>query len=185
MKSTWMWMSILAVAACGGGNKPAAQPKDPEPMANETESKPAPEPEPEAAPPPPPPKKWHAAAELTPVKGSRIKPATVTFEQEEGGETSVSNTGWFDGLKAGKYHLVVHASADCGNNATKAGRVMVGSDMPFTNAKGATSLEVDKTAALALDGDSTIIGHSLVLHDDKKGKIGKPLACGPIAVVNE
>jgi glucose/arabinose dehydrogenase len=188
MKHTIL-ISILAVAACGGGGKKAepTEPKEPEAAdpAPKAESKPAPDPEPAPPPAPPPPKSWKAQAELAPVKGAKIKAATVTFAQEEGGQVTVASTGWFEGIKAGKYHLVVHESADCGTNAAKAGKAMASGDVPFAAAKGADSLDVGKVATLQLDGDTTIIGHSLVLTDDKKGKPGKALACGPIAVVNE
>src|SRR3954469_23430216 len=109
MKHTTILLSILAIAACGG-NKPASeQPKPPDPdsvpdPAPTPQSKAEPAPAPEPAPPPP--KSWHAQAELTPVKGVKIKGATVTFHQEEGQATAVGSTGSFDGIKAGKYHLV-------------------------------------------------------------------------------
>jgi hypothetical protein len=180
MKHTTILMSILAIAACGGKKSAPAQPKDPEPdPAPMADKKAAPAPEPEPAPPPPP-KSWHAQAELTPVKGQKIKAATVTFAQDEGHPVTVASTGWFDGIKAGKYHLVVHESAECGANATKAGKPMP-ADIPFAAAKGATSLDVGQVESIQLDGDGAIVGHTLVLHDDKKGKPGKVLACGPIA----
>jgi len=31
-----------------------------------------------------------------------------------------------------------------------------------------------------LDGEHSVVGHTLVLHDDKKGKPGKAVACGAI-----
>ena len=37
-------------------------------------------------------------------------------------------------------------------------------------------------AALKVDGADTVAGKTLVLHDDKKGKPGKAVACGPITV---
>jgi hypothetical protein len=43
-------------------------------------------------------------------------------------------------------------------------------------------LDVGEMESLQLDGDGTIVGHTLVLHDDKKGKPGKVLACGPITM---
>jgi hypothetical protein len=181
MKHTTILMSILAIAACGGKKSAPVQPKDPDsdpaPMA---EKKPAPEPAPEQPAPPPPPKSWHAQAELTPVKGAKLKAATVTFSQDEGHPVTVASTGWFDGIKVGKYHLIVHEAAECGPNATKVGKPMPG-DIPFAAAKGATSLDVGQVESIQLDGDSAIVGRTLVLHDDKKGKPGKALACGPIA----
>ena len=181
MKNTLTLISLLALAACGG-KKPAPEPpKQPEPApepapAPETKPEPAPEP---APPPPPPPKSWQAQAELSPVKGAKIKAATVTFMQTEGKPVTIASVGWFDGIKSGKYHLVVHEAAACGPNATKAGKP--GADIEFVAAKGMDALDIGPSSAVQLDGDTTIVGHTLVLHDDKKGKPGKPLACGPIA----
>jgi hypothetical protein len=180
MKHTTILASILALAACGGKKAPE-QPKEPEP-APVAETKPAPAPEPAPAPPPPP-KSWHAQAELTPVKGAKIKGATVTFAQDEGHPTTVGSTGWFEGMKSGKYHLVVHEASECGPNGTKAGKA--GTDIPFTAAKGMDALDVGTVEGLSLDGDATIVGHTRVLHDDKKGKPGKALACGAIGIVND
>jgi hypothetical protein len=36
-----------------------------------------------------------------------------------------------------------------------------------------------------LDGDGAIVGHTLVLHADAKGKPGRPLACGAIVSAGE
>jgi outer membrane biosynthesis protein TonB len=182
MKHTTILISILALAACGGKKSAPAQPKEPEPApepAPAPKPEPAPEPEPPPPPPPPPPKSWHAQAALTPVKGAKIKAATVTFAQTEGKGVAVGSTGWFDGIKSGKYHLVVHDAAACGPNATKAGKPVA--DIEFFAAKGMDALDVAESAAVQLAGDGTIVGHTLVLHDDKKGKPGKALACGPIA----
>jgi len=189
MKHTMILMSILAIAACGGKKPAPAQPTVPDdsdsdlpPPVAQTKKPPLePAEPPPPPPPPPPPKSWHAKADLAPVKGAKIKAATVTFAQEEGQQVAVGSTGWFDGMKAGKYHLVVHAAADCGPNATKAGKPMASADIPFTATKGMDSLSVGNVAAIQLDGDGAIVGHTLVLHDDKKGKPGKALACGAIA----
>jgi len=186
MKHTTTLISILALAACGGKKAAPAQPKEPEPepAAPVAETKPAePEPPPPAPepPPPPPPKSWHAQAQLTPVKGAKLKGTIVTFAQQEGQPVSVAATGWFDGIKAGKYHLLVHAGADCGANASKAGKPIAGADIAFAAAKGMSALDVGQVSSIQLDGDAAIVGHTLVLHDDKKGKPGKALACGPIA----
>ncbi|HEX4422623.1 MAG TPA: superoxide dismutase family protein [Kofleriaceae bacterium] len=182
MKRTIL-MSILAIAACGGGKKSeSTTPKDPEPEAAAAESKPAPDPDPAPAPEAPAPtKSWHAQAELQPVKGAKIKGTTVTFSQDEGAEVVVGSNGWFDGIKPGKYHLVVHDGADCGTNAAKAGKPMATADMPLNAAKGQDSVDVGKVSTIQLNGDGAIIGHTLVLHADVRGKPGKPLACGAIA----
>jgi hypothetical protein len=187
MKHTTTLISILAIAACGGGKKP--EPKEPKEVKEEepepapvAETKPA-EPEPPPAPeppPPPPPKIWHAQAQLAPVKGAKLKGATVTFTQQEGQPVSVASTGWFDGIKAGKYHLLVHQNAECGANAAKAGKPVAGADIAFAAAKGMDALDVAQVSSVQLDGDAAIVGHTLVLHDDKKGKPGKVLACGAI-----
>jgi hypothetical protein len=183
MKHTSILISILALAACGGKKAEPAQPKEPPPPpepAPVAETKPEPAPEPPPPPPPPPPKSWHAQADLTPVRGTKIKGATITFTQEEGKPVTIGSKGWFDGIKSGKYHLVVHEAAACGPNATKAGKS--GTDLEFVAAKGMDAVDVGESSAVTLDGDSAIVGHTLVLHDDKKGKPGKALACGPIAM---
>jgi hypothetical protein len=184
MKHTTIFTSLLVLAACGGSKPPAVRAKaipvepDPAPVA---EAKPEPPPPaPPEPPPPPPPKSWHAQADLTPIKGIKIKPATVTFTQEEGQPAAVGSSGWFDGIKAGKYHLVVHEGTDCGVGAVKAGKPMGAASIPFAATKGMTTLEINQAAAIQLDGDAAVIGHTLVLHDDKKGKAGRALACGPI-----
>lgn len=185
MKHTTILFSILAIAACGGSKPPPEEPKEPEPEpAPAPEAKPAPEPEPAPAPeppPPPPPKTWHAQAQLAPVKGVRIKAATVTLSQQEGEAVTLGSTGWFDGIKPGKYHLIVHEGAECGPNATKVGKAMFAADVPFMVAKGTDALSVGQVASIQLDGDGAVVGHTLVLHEDKKGKAGRALACGPIA----
>jgi hypothetical protein len=184
--------SITALGACGGGQKPDTTPKDPKdpdtdaPDTTEKQSStataPDPTPEPPPAPaPPPPPKAFHAQADMKPLKGAKIKGTTVTFSQTEGDEVEVGSMGWFDGIKAGKFHLVVHQGADCGANGAKAGKAIAATDMPLASAKGQTSVDIGKVATVQLDGDGTIVGHALVLHADAKGKPGKPLACGAIA----
>jgi len=181
MTHTKILISVLAVAACGGKKSEPAQPKpEPEPP---PAPKPEPEPAPEPPPPPPPAKQWHAQAELTPVKGSKFKAATVTFSQAEGKPVTIGSSGWFEGIKSAPYHLVVHDGAACGPNATKAGKP--GTDIAFVATAGMDALDVGEVpAGLVLDGDGTIVGHTLVLHDDKKGKPGKALACGTIAASN-
>jgi hypothetical protein len=177
MKHTYLLISVVALAACGGKKSEPAQPK-PEPAPAPTP--PAPEPAPEPPPPPPPPKSWNAEAELTPIKGARIKGTTVTFAQTEGRPTAVASKSWFDGIKSGPYHLVVHDGAACGPNGTKAGKP--GTDIPFVATAGMDRLDVGEMESLQLDGDGTVVGHTLVLHDDKKGKPGRVLACGTITM---
>jgi hypothetical protein len=194
MKHTTILISILAIAACGGKSPPPDEPKEPEPApapAPTPEAKPAPEPEPAPAPEPPPPpapppiKTLYAQATLIPVKGAKIKGATVTFTQEGDQPVAVASNGWFDGLKPGKYHLVVHESTDCGPNATKAGKPMAADDVPFAAAKGMDALSLPQVNQIQLHGDGAVLGHTLVLHADAKGKPGKALACGAIAAAGE
>jgi len=174
-------LAVVAIAACGGSKKPA--PAAPPPVEKKVEAPPV-EKAPEPAPAPP--KKWHAKAALTPAKGSKLQPATVSFTQEEGQGTNVSSDAGFEGLKPGTYHLVIHDGAECGADAKKAGAVWPGgANAPLDVTAGKDSKgAVDVTGAkLTIDGDVSIVGHTLVLHADAKGKPGKALACGPIEAV--
>jgi hypothetical protein len=174
MKHTMISMSILAIAACGGKQPEPAQPKEPAP-APVVEKKPEPEPAP-----PPPPRSWHAKADMTPVKGAKIKAATVTFSQQEGQQVVVGSKGWFDGIRSGKYHFVVHEAAECGPDAAKVGKPIETPDMLLVAAVGMDSVDVGKVDSIQLDGATAIVGHTLVLADDKNGKPGKVIACGAI-----
>jgi hypothetical protein len=172
---------FVVVAACGG-SKPKPAPPAPPPPAEAAAPKEAPaEAEPPAPPAPPPAKMFKAKAALTPVKGSKLAATTVSFAQEEGKDTQVSSEGGVSGLAKGMYHLVVHASAACGANATKAGAAIKdapGVDVTVGADKKGTVDASD--VKLALDGDGSIVGKTLVLHADAKGKPGKAIACGPI-----
>jgi hypothetical protein len=176
MKHSTILISLLAIAACGGKKSAPVEPQDPapEPTAEPAPPEPAPEPE------PPPPRSWAAQAELTPVRGAKIKSATVTFAQTEGKPVTVGSNGWFEGIKSGKYHLVVHEAAECGPNGTKAGKPS-GAEIEFVATKGMDAIDVEPVDTIQLDGDGTIVGRTLVLYDDKKGKPGKVLACGSIS----
>lgn len=180
---------FVFAAACGGSKpKPAPAPA-PEPApaaaAAEPPAEKAPA-EPEAPPAPPPPKMFKAKADLTPVKGSKLAATTVSFAQEEGKDTQVSSEGGVSGLAKGTYHLVVHAAADCGANATKAGAVVKDApNVPVTVGADKKGNVDASDVKLALDGDSSIVGKTLVLHTDAKGKPGKAVACGPIQKVEE
>lgn len=165
----------LSLIACGGGGKK----ETPVPVAPKPEPVVKAEPEP-PPPPPPPPKKFSAKAALTAVKGAKMAGATVSFAQTAGEPTKVTTE--IEGLKPGKYHVVIHESAECGPNATKVGAVWPGgatAPLGFTVVKGALG-ELDASVALAIDGDASIVGHTLVLHEDKKGAPGKAVACGTI-----
>jgi hypothetical protein len=173
MRTVTLVLGLSLIACGGGGSKEPAAPVAPPPP-------PVVKAEPEPPPPPPPPKKFSAKAALTPVKGAKQTAATVSFAQTEGEPTKVTTE--IEGLKAGKYHFIIHESAECGPNATKAGAAWPGGasvTLGFTVVKGALG-ELDENVALPIDGDASIVGHTLVLHEDKKGAPGKAVACGTI-----
>jgi hypothetical protein len=172
----------LFAFGCGGGAKPKQTlPDDPIDDGGGEEVEPEEEELPPEPPPPPPPQVWAAHVDLAPVKGSKLKAAVVSFSQTEG-ETAQIMTEGFPGLKAGKYHLVIHESGECGKNAAKAGAawdVAAGVALDVTVAKGEPGA-FDQPLELMLDGDDSIIGHTLVMHADKKGKADKAIGCGVI-----
>lgn len=130
---------------------------------------------------------WHAKAALTPVKGSKLKPTIVSFDQTEDSDTVVTSDP-LQGAKSGTYHLVIHDGSECGPDSTKAGgpwQHSAGIELAIVVNKDLIG-SLDKLATeLALGGDHSIVGHTLVLHDDKKGKAGKALACGVIEEAEE
>jgi hypothetical protein len=167
--------------ACGGGGKKPVE--EPPPVAATKPEEPPPPPEPAAAEPPVP-KSHSAKAALTPVKGAKQPPATVTFTQQEGQDASITSD--FTGLKNGTYHLVIHDGTECGPNATKAGAAWKGSEAVKLTFKvgGDNPGNLDESGVkLMLHGAAPIVGQTLVLHDDKKGAPGKALACGTIDAV--
>jgi hypothetical protein len=62
---------------------------------------------------------------------------------------------------------------------------MGAADALFTATKGQDALSIAPAAQFQLQGDAVVVGHSLVLHADAKGKPGKALACGAIATAGE
>lgn len=173
MKIHLLLAAIPALAACGGGSKDA---RAPEPIAE------APAPEPEE-PPPPPPMQWRATAALTPVKGSRMKPGEVTFEQTEGEATKVVSAGPLEGIRAGTYHLVIHEGAACGSTGTKAGPGWPKGaplSVVLEVAKGEPGTVDLSSSEIVLDGEQSVVGRTLVIHEDRNGKLGRAVACGPI-----
>ena len=173
-------VSLSAMIACGGSSKPPTSPgtATSAPPAEEVVAEPAPPPEPE---PPPPPPQWTASAALAPVKGAKVKPFTVELVQTEG-EATTASVDAIGGLKAGGYQLVVHEGAACGKNATAAGPIWAdaGAGLALAATRGVEPSLAEATTELALDGERTVIGRTLVLHADKRGRPGKALACGPI-----
>jgi hypothetical protein len=181
-----MLVAVVALAACGGKKTEPAHPQDKTPPAAEAPaaSKQQEPKEPKEPPPAPPPAKlFKATADVAPVKGQKFKTATIKFTQKDSDPTAeVTSTGWFDGLPAGKYHFVIHTAAACGANASKAGApfaAAAAAGMDFTVAKDGGNIDISGVA-IQLEGDQTITGHVLVMHDDKAGKPGKVLGCGPI-----
>ncbi len=170
----------LFLFSCGGDKKEVKAPvvPPPEPVVKA-------EPEPPPPPPPPPPKKFSAKAAMTPVKGAKIAAVTVSFAQTEGEATKVTTE--IEGLKPGKYHFVIHEAAECGPNATKVGAVWPGgasAPLAINVIKGALG-ELDESVTLPIVGDASIVGHTLVLHEDKKGAPGKAVACGTIDMAGD
>jgi Cu/Zn superoxide dismutase len=126
---------------------------------------------------------WHAEATLTPVKGAKLKASAVRLVQTEGSDASIEADA-LEGAKPGTYWLVVHDGTSCDANAAKAGAAWAAaaeSSLKLVVAKdGATPLDAT-TVSFAISGDEGAVGHAMVLHEDKKGKPGKALACGVIA----
>ena len=178
-------LSVL-LAACGGSDKgETTTPTDDTAAAGgedmgapPAEAPPAEAPPAETQPPPPPPPKtFSATVAVAPSKGSKAKATTVTISQEEGKPASVSGT--VDGLKAGKYVWQIH-EGDC----KKVGKAFAATET------ATVAMEVTKEApqgALSgeqpwmLDGEQSVVGKTLVLHEVKKDKPGKALACGVIS----
>lgn len=170
-------LALTVLAACGG-TKPAPKAAVPvTPVAHDEAPKP---------PPPPaekPPVIHHAKAEMTPTKGSKLEAFVVGFMQHEGDNALVS-ADLPVGVKPGTYHYVIHAGADCAKpgaawTETKDAELRLVVLEDLTGALDNTEL------AAHLEGDQAITAHALVLHDDHKGKPGKPLACGLIQPSDE
>jgi hypothetical protein len=167
------WFVALCLVACGGSapKKPPVEPVQP------TVTKEA-EPPPPAPPPEKEPVILHAKAEMTPTKGSKVEPFVVGFMQREG-DNALVLADLPVGVKAGRYHYVIHDSADCAKPGgpwaeTKDIALVLVVLADLTGALDNTEL------AVHLDGENALVEDSHVLHDDKKGKPGKALACGTI-----
>ena len=190
---------FLAVVACSKRDStPVAMPQpqpEQEPMAS---AMPTPAPEPAAEPTPapatdpvvppttPPAKMFAAQVELAPLKGQKLKAVTIKFQQEEGKPASASAESALEGMKAGKYHLVIHEAAECGTDGKKAGKIW------DATASAPITVEIKKDqpntieasdVAFNLDGDQSITNRTLVMHEDKAGKPGKAIACGVVTKI--
>jgi hypothetical protein len=175
-------MGMLLAACAGGGEKPSRTPKGSKaftsPEEADEEARPARKSKKKRAP-----KVWYAKAALTPSKGSKLKPVIVALVQTEGEDTEVTGDV-IAGLKAGTYHVVVHDGETCGPNGTKAGPPREGTEgVVFVIARDLSGGLGPALIRSELEGDESIVGRALVLHDDKKGRPGKILACGIIESV--
>lgn len=186
MKLTYVSLISAVALGCGGGSKKptAAGPDSDLPAAAvDDEDEPIDE-EPE---PPPAPLEWTAQVELAPVKGVKMKPVAISLKQTEGAGVEIASLDVISGLTPGIYHFVVHESAGCGKNAAKIGAAWAaaaGVALSITIVKGEPG-ELDSEVDYTLDGEDSIVGRTLVLHADKKGKVGKAVACGAIVSTDE
>lgn len=183
VKLSSLALACSFLAACGGGStpRPAAPAPPPdeedEPVVASEDDRVA-----EVEELPPPPRTWRAEATLAPVSGVKLEPAAVAFTLTEG-DGGARVAAELVGLKAGTYHLVVHDGAACGKNAKQAGRIWAdaaGAAVSVQVARGTPGTIDSSDLPLMLDGESTIVGRTLVLHADKRGKPGKAVACGEI-----
>jgi hypothetical protein len=114
-----------------------------------------------------------------------MKPVTLTIEQTEGQPAKIAEVS-IEGLRPGKYQLVVHDASACGVVTPKVDP----SAAPIAKAPGeAVIVEVGKDGpgivpatdvAVVLEGTGSIIGKTLVLHEERAGKLGAGQACGAI-----
>jgi hypothetical protein len=169
VKTTYAIVLAAGVAACSDKKPEAAPPPK------------APAPSIDAAPPAPDAARgrWGATSELLPAAGTKMKSAVVAFSQWEGDRTTMSTSAPLAGLAPGKYHLVIHEGRDCGANGSEAGAAWPAS-FDLEVVKGVPAQISTAISDLMLDGDHSIVGHTLVLHADAKGKLGKVIACGAI-----
>ena len=117
------------------------------------------------------------AVPMAPVSGSKMKPIEVTLKQVD--DATTVTAGFFQGLKPGLYHFVVHEKGDCSHKAARAGKAWAGAAALDLSMKvDAQGGNIDESGLPIQVAD--LGGHALVLHADKKGKPGKPVACGVI-----
>ena len=171
------WVAAAFLAACGG-SAPNQAPVEPvKPVEKEQE-----------APPPPPAKEpepviLHAKAEMTPAKGSKLEAFVVGFMQRQG-DNALVLADLPVGVKAGTYRYVIHAGGECGKPGA-AWAETKDVELKLVVLEDLTGAIENTEVAAHLDGEQSLVGHTLVLHEDKKGKPGKVLACGPIVTSDE
>lgn len=146
-----------------------------------------------------------AIAVLHPTKGSEVQ-GTVTFEVVEKGVRVVADV---TGLAPGKHGFHIHEFGDCSSaDGTSAGGHFNPTGMPHSMPSSEKrhvgdlgNIEADKEGkahldyvdtVLALQGDTSIIGRGVIVHekeDDFKtqptGAAGARLACGVIGVAKK
>ena len=171
-----LWVAAVALTACGGSTPKKA----PVETVKTVEKK-------EEAPPPPPAEKepviLHAKAEMTPAKGSKLEPFVVGFMQRQG-DNALVMADLPVGVKPGTYRYVVHDGGECAKPGAVWGETK-DAELKLVVLEDLTGAIENTELAAHLDGETTLIGHTLVLHEDKKGKPGKVLACGPIVMSDE
>lgn len=114
---------------------------------------------------------------MAPVSGSKMKPIEVSLKQVD--DATTVTAGFFQGLKPGLYHFVVHDKGDCSHKAARAGKAWAGAAALDLSMKiDASGGNIDESGLPIKVVD--LGGHALVLHADKKGKPGKAVACGVI-----
>lgn len=143
-----------------------------------------------------------AMATINPVKGNNVR-GKVTFTKVDSGIKIVAN---IEGLKPGKHGFHIHEYGDCGDDAAAAGahfnptKHKHGAPDDFdrhvgdlgnleANEKGYAHYEqID--SVIALEGDNSIVGRSIVVHSDADdfhtqpaGASGSRIACGIIKAV--
>ena len=179
---------LASLFACGGKSQSAPPTLPPDPVQAPEPSaevmppqtpEPAPQPDVPLEPPAPAaaPKVTSAQVELAPIAGNaKMKPVMITIEQTEGQPAKIAEVE-IEGLRPGKYQLLVHDAASCKDS----------SKIPTAEPSNQILVEVTKDAPgklpateldMKLEGD--LIGKTLVLHELRAGTPGPAQACGAI-----
>lgn len=171
-----LWVAAAFLAACGGSSPKKAAVEPVKTVETKQDAPPPPPKEPE-------PVILHAKAEMAPAKGSKLEAFVVGFMQRQG-DNALVLADLPVGIKAGTYRYVIHAGGECG----KPGAVWAETkdvELKLVVLEDLTGAIENTEVAAHLDGEQSMIGHTFVLHEDKKGKPGKLLACGSIVTSDE
>jgi hypothetical protein len=171
-----LWVAAVALAACGGSTPKKAPVEPVKTVENHDDAPPPPATEPD-------PIILHAKAEMAPAKGSKLEPFVVGFMQRQG-DNALVLADLPVGVKPGTYRYVVHDGGECAKPGAAWAQTK-DAELKLVVLADLTGAIENTELAAHLDGDATMIGHTLVLHEDKKGKPGKVLACGPIVTSDE